>query len=178
MNHIFKLNRTGSLYQKIYWELLPKEILGATTQRDIRSYYPKRYWELLPKELLGDITQRETGMSYWKMEEVTRRYLEALELKGGNGGACKGAGGMPRYRLDILGCLHDVNIDGIGIGNIPYNMKEYHNPSIYKIRRFEMMKYSFDVDDEYVAIKEREHSRADIDACQVYQELFCIMDEG
>ncbi|GJW97140.1 hypothetical protein Tco_0178948 [Tanacetum coccineum] len=57
-----------SLYPKTYWELLPKEILGATTQRDTRSYYPKRYWELLPKEILGAITQRETGMSYGKME--------------------------------------------------------------------------------------------------------------
>ncbi|GKB10773.1 hypothetical protein Tco_0844696, partial [Tanacetum coccineum] len=53
MHHIFKLNRTGSLYPKTYWELLPKEILGATTQRDTESYYPKRYWELLPKERLG-----------------------------------------------------------------------------------------------------------------------------
>ncbi|GJQ91934.1 hypothetical protein Tco_0003073 [Tanacetum coccineum] len=66
MNHIFKLNRTGSLYPKTYWELLPKEILGATTQRDTGSYYPKRYWELLPKEILGAITQRDTGMTYGK----------------------------------------------------------------------------------------------------------------
>ncbi|GKG04080.1 hypothetical protein Tco_0314467, partial [Tanacetum coccineum] len=66
MNHIF--NRTGSVYPKTYWELLPKEILGATTQRDTGSYYPKRYWELLPKAILGAITQRETRMSYGKME--------------------------------------------------------------------------------------------------------------
>nr|GEU51584.1 hypothetical protein [Tanacetum cinerariifolium] len=63
-------------------------------------------------------------------------------------------------------------------GNIQDNMKEYHNPLICKIRRFEMMKYSFDDDDEYVAIKEREHPRTNIDACQAYRELFCIMDEG
>ncbi|GJW62463.1 hypothetical protein Tco_0111798 [Tanacetum coccineum] len=59
---------TGSLYPKTYWELLPKEILGATTQRVTGSYYPKRYWELLPKEILEATTQRETGMSYGKME--------------------------------------------------------------------------------------------------------------
>ncbi|GJX29733.1 hypothetical protein Tco_0237812 [Tanacetum coccineum] len=65
-------------------------------------------------------------------------------------------------------------------GNIQDNMKEYHNPSICKIRRFKMTKYSFDADDEYVAIKEREHSdhsRTDVDACQAYQEFFCIMDK-
>ncbi|GJZ11470.1 hypothetical protein Tco_0546229, partial [Tanacetum coccineum] len=46
---------------------------------------------------------------------------------------------------------------------------------------FKMMKYSFDVDDEYVAIKEHEHSdhsRTNVDACQAYRELFRIMDEG
>ncbi|GKE38631.1 hypothetical protein Tco_1462036, partial [Tanacetum coccineum] len=48
-----KSQETESLYPKTYWELLPKEILGATTQRDTGSYYPKRYWELLPKERLG-----------------------------------------------------------------------------------------------------------------------------
>ncbi|GJU91920.1 hypothetical protein Tco_1304343 [Tanacetum coccineum] len=44
-----------------------------------------------------------------------------------------------------------------------------------------MMKYSFDANDEYVAIKEHEyfdHSRTNIDACQAYRELFHIMDEG
>ncbi|GKC16950.1 hypothetical protein Tco_1013732 [Tanacetum coccineum] len=34
---------------------------------DTGSYYPKRYWELLPKEILGATTQRDTGMSYGKM---------------------------------------------------------------------------------------------------------------
>ncbi|GJW25428.1 hypothetical protein Tco_0039239 [Tanacetum coccineum] len=66
-------------------------------------------------------------------------------------------------------------------GNTQDNKKEHHDPSICNIRRFEMMKYSFDADDEYVAIKEREHSdhsRTNVDACQAYQELFRIMDEG
>ncbi|GKD41883.1 hypothetical protein Tco_1266528, partial [Tanacetum coccineum] len=59
--------------------------------------------------------------------------------------------------------------------------KEHYDPSICQVRRFEMMKYSFDADDEYVAIKEHEHfnhSRTNIDACQAYRELFHIMDEG
>nr|GEW54777.1 integrase, catalytic region, zinc finger, CCHC-type, peptidase aspartic, catalytic [Tanacetum cinerariifolium] len=73
--------KTGSLYPKTHWELLPKDILGATTQRDTESYYPetywellpkeilpcwclypKIYWELLPKEILGATTQRDTSM--------------------------------------------------------------------------------------------------------------------
>nr|GEU99699.1 hypothetical protein [Tanacetum cinerariifolium] len=40
------------------------------------------------------------------------------------------------------------------VGNIQDSIKEYYNLSICKIRIVEMMKYSFDADDEYVAIKE------------------------
>ncbi|GJT01514.1 hypothetical protein Tco_0822683 [Tanacetum coccineum] len=43
-----------------YWSYYLLRLLGR--------YYPKRYWELLPKEILRAITQRETGMSYGKME--------------------------------------------------------------------------------------------------------------
>ncbi|GKE59289.1 hypothetical protein Tco_1498474 [Tanacetum coccineum] len=59
--------------------------------------------------------------------------------------------------------------------------KEHHDSSICHVRRFEKIKYSFDADDEYVAIKEHEHfdhSRTNIEACQAYRELFRIMDEG
>ncbi|GJT66653.1 hypothetical protein Tco_1018133 [Tanacetum coccineum] len=59
--------------------------------------------------------------------------------------------------------------------------KPTHDPSVCRVRRFKMIKYSFDADDEYVAIKEHEyfdHSRTNIDACQAYRELFRIMDEG
>ncbi|GJW57303.1 hypothetical protein Tco_0104034 [Tanacetum coccineum] len=136
-----EIHRTGSLYPKTYWELLPKEILEATTQRDTGSYYPKRYWELLPKEILGAITQRDTGSyypkRYWELlpkerlgclmrkwrsvalqggrcmrvfgyKEVTRRCLEALELKGGDGGAFKLLGDVIEvlgFLLEVLGCL-------------------------------------------------------------------------
>ncbi|GJT85423.1 hypothetical protein Tco_1067140 [Tanacetum coccineum] len=49
--------------------------------------------------------------------------------------------------------------------------KEHHDSSNCNIRIFEMIKYAFDADDEYVAIKEHEHldhSRNNIDACQAY----------
>ncbi|GJV65454.1 hypothetical protein Tco_1476282 [Tanacetum coccineum] len=59
--------------------------------------------------------------------------------------------------------------------------KPTHDPSICQVRRFGMIKYPFDADDEYVAIKEHEcsdHSKTNIDACQAYRELFRVMDEG
>ncbi|GJW79090.1 hypothetical protein Tco_0140772 [Tanacetum coccineum] len=46
-----------------------------------------------------------------------------------------------------------------------------HEPSVYKVRRFEMMKYSFNADEEYIAIKEIKylnHSKYNLDA---YREL-------
>nr|GEX49818.1 hypothetical protein [Tanacetum cinerariifolium] len=58
---------------------------------------------------------------------------------------------------------------------------EHRDPSVCRVRRLEMIKHSFNADDEYVAIKEHEysnHSRTNIDACQAYRELFRIMDEG
>ncbi|GJW58588.1 hypothetical protein Tco_0105319 [Tanacetum coccineum] len=74
-----------------------------------------------------------------------------------------------------------------GADNVGYTQdnqehkKEHHDPSTYRVRRFEMIKYSFDADDEYVAIKEHEcfdHSKTNIDTCQAYRDLSCIMDEG
>ncbi|GJU85143.1 hypothetical protein Tco_1292689 [Tanacetum coccineum] len=70
---------------------------------------------------------------------------------------------------DVLVKLEECwNYGASNTGNTQDNKKEHHDPSICNIRRFEMMKYSFDADDEYVAIKEREHSDhsgTNIDAC-------------
>nr|GFA48805.1 hypothetical protein [Tanacetum cinerariifolium] len=51
-------------------------------------------------------------------------------------------------------------------------------PSVFKIRRFEMMKYSFNVDEEYIAIKEPEYLNHSKDSLDAYQELLCIINEG
>ncbi|GJV42261.1 hypothetical protein Tco_1420701 [Tanacetum coccineum] len=52
---------------------------------------------------------------------------------------------------------------------------------ICKIKRFEMIKYSFGQEEEYVAIKEHEYydlTRTNDDACHAYEEIFRNMDEG
>ncbi|GJT87081.1 hypothetical protein Tco_1068798 [Tanacetum coccineum] len=46
---------------------------------------------------------------------------------------------------------------------------------------FEMIKYSFGDDEEYVAVKEEEYddlTSTSKDACRAYQEIFRMMDEG
>ncbi|GKD80577.1 hypothetical protein Tco_1347416 [Tanacetum coccineum] len=51
-------------------------------------------------------------------------------------------------------------------------------PSVCKIRRFEMMKYSFNVDEEYIAIKESEYLNHSKDSLDAYRELLRIIYEG
>nr|GEU78133.1 hypothetical protein [Tanacetum cinerariifolium] len=55
-----------------------------------------------------------------------------------------------------------------------------HNTPVCKIRRFEMIKYSFGQNEEYAAIKECEYddfTKTNKDACQAYQEIFRSMDK-
>ncbi|GKB71105.1 hypothetical protein Tco_0932517, partial [Tanacetum coccineum] len=51
-------------------------------------------------------------------------------------------------------------------------------PSVCKIRRFEMMKYSFNFAEEYIAIKESEYLNHSKDSLDAYRELLCIINEG
>ncbi|GJS15012.1 hypothetical protein Tco_0409484 [Tanacetum coccineum] len=51
-------------------------------------------------------------------------------------------------------------------------------PSVCKIRRFEMMKYSFNADKEYIAIKESEYLNHSKDSLGAYRELLRIIYEG
>ncbi|GJU48050.1 hypothetical protein Tco_1217605 [Tanacetum coccineum] len=55
-----------------------------------------------------------------------------------------------------------------------------HEPSACKIRKFEMTKYTFEAEEEYVAIKELEHINrleTNMDAPYAYRELFHKMDD-
>ncbi|GKA94808.1 hypothetical protein Tco_0816846 [Tanacetum coccineum] len=51
-------------------------------------------------------------------------------------------------------------------------------PSNCKVRRFEMMKYSFDNDEEYITIKESEYLKHSKDILDAYLELLRLIDEG
>ncbi|GJQ92274.1 hypothetical protein Tco_0003413 [Tanacetum coccineum] len=52
---------------------------------------------------------------------------------------------------------------------------EIHDPPVCNIRKYMMIKYSFNDDEEYVAVKEDEYDDLIMtkrDACQAYQEIF------
>ncbi|GJZ92388.1 hypothetical protein Tco_0664453 [Tanacetum coccineum] len=56
---------------------------------------------------------------------------------------------------------------------------ETHELPVCNIRRFEMIKYLFGQDEEYVAVKEDEYddlARTSDNACRAYQEIFRMMD--
>ncbi|GJS02510.1 hypothetical protein Tco_0319018 [Tanacetum coccineum] len=58
---------------------------------------------------------------------------------------------------------------------------ETHELPVCNIRRFEMIKYSVGQDEEYVDVQENKYkdlTSTSEDACQAYQEIFCMMDEG
>ncbi|GKD71871.1 hypothetical protein Tco_1325961 [Tanacetum coccineum] len=72
-----------------------------------------------------------------------------------------------------------------------YEINHEHNKSdelyeiqeqpVCNIRRYMMIKYSFNNDEEYVAVKEDEYNDLTVttkEACRAYQEIFQIMDEG
>ncbi|GJT50698.1 hypothetical protein Tco_0976855 [Tanacetum coccineum] len=66
-------------------------------------------------------------------------------------------------------------------GNESEELCEVHELPVCNIRRYMMIKYSFNNDEEYVAVKEDEYDDLTItrkEACQAYQEIFRIMDEG
>nr|GEW84034.1 hypothetical protein [Tanacetum cinerariifolium] len=56
-----------------------------------------------------------------------------------------------------------------------------HELPVCNIRTFKMIKYSFGDDEEYVTVKEDKYedlTSTSKDACQAYQEIFRMMDEG
>ncbi|GJR87184.1 hypothetical protein Tco_0211195 [Tanacetum coccineum] len=81
--------------------------------------------------------------------------------------------------------IFDRNYDTSNAGNTQDNQGNEerkddptHEPSVCKIKIFEMMKYSFNTDDEYIAIKESKylnHSKNNLDA---YRVLLHIINEG
>nr|GEV25745.1 hypothetical protein [Tanacetum cinerariifolium] len=97
-------------------------------------------------------------------------------------------------RRSIRTCQLEVRMNNKASNNSDVqNMEEQHNgrcnlfnnttheAPVYRIRIFEMIKYSFGQDEEYVAVKECDYDdlrRTNKDACQAYQEIFRSMDEG
>ncbi|GKC39295.1 hypothetical protein Tco_1051679 [Tanacetum coccineum] len=75
-----------------------------------------------------------------------------------------------------------INYDDAYEINHEYNEREeFYEIPVCNIRRYMMIKYSFNNDEEYVAVKEDEYDDLTItreEASRAYQEIFQKMDEG
>nr|GEU84410.1 hypothetical protein [Tanacetum cinerariifolium] len=126
-----------------------------------------------------DMQGIKTYEEYWLNNNMTGDFEEPWSDNEGPYANAKTEKAYDPY-LDI-NRIFGRNYGANNAGNTQGNKKEHHDPSIYDVRIFKMIKYSFDADEEYIAIKEHEHldhSITNIDACQAYRELFRIMDEG
>nr|GEX02589.1 hypothetical protein [Tanacetum cinerariifolium] len=72
---------------------------------------------------------------------------------------------------------YEINHDD----NTREELCEVHELLVCNVRRYKMIKYSFNNYEEYVAIKEDKYDDLTIikeEACRAYQEIYLIMDEG
>ncbi|GJV79797.1 hypothetical protein Tco_1515667 [Tanacetum coccineum] len=58
-----------SLYPKMWWEPLPRDVVGASTQRCGGSLYPKMWWEPLPNDVVD---------ASWQMEDFRKHVKVGL----------------------------------------------------------------------------------------------------
>ncbi|GJS12815.1 hypothetical protein Tco_0407287 [Tanacetum coccineum] len=74
-----------------------------------------------------------------------------------------------------------TNYDDAYEDNDREELCEVQEPPVCNVRRYMMIEYSFNNDEEYVAVKEDEYDDLTVtrkEACRAYQEIFRIMDEG
>ncbi|GJX91521.1 hypothetical protein Tco_0344847 [Tanacetum coccineum] len=138
---------------------MPPQDKKPLDKKEITMAEPNEYISVTRKNFLAD-------------DNKGRMYDELID------GKLKEEALMHKARFEeSWGMQLPKNYEANNTGKTQDNKKEHHDLSICNIRRFEMMKYLFDADDEYVAIKEREHSdhsRTNVDECQAYREFFAL----
>ncbi|GJX92906.1 hypothetical protein Tco_0347492, partial [Tanacetum coccineum] len=163
----YELNTRSRLLSLIYWKddgycnggnLLETYIIGNQLH-----YQDYEWYEALEDSKLKD---------------------EALRNKSIMEGFIKEDDDESRYEQKRRWNIYINNDDAYEINHEDYKSEELceiHELSVCYVRRYMLIKYSFNNDEEYVAIKEDEYEDLTItrkEACQAYQEIFRIMDEG
>nr|GEY89505.1 hypothetical protein [Tanacetum cinerariifolium] len=109
-----------------------------------------------------------------KLKEETLMHKAKVEESWGN--ATLGVIKLCTWLINSFGNFHELDY------NVLVKLQERWDdptlePSVCKIKRFKMMKYSFNADEEYIAIKESEYLNHSKDNLDTYRELLHI-DEG
>nr|GEV97366.1 UBN2 domain-containing protein [Tanacetum cinerariifolium] len=79
---------------------------------------------------------------------------------------------------NIIGINYDTSDAQDNQGNKERKDDPTLDPLVCKIRRFVMMKYSFNDDEEYITIKESEYLNHSKDSLDAYQELLRLINKG
>ncbi|GKC18144.1 hypothetical protein Tco_1014926 [Tanacetum coccineum] len=169
----------------------PIKINGLTQNRFRLSVFPVSLAgaasEWFIKEFIGSITTWDNMVEKWYDELADGKLKdETLAFKAKIEGSCTGK--TARMLVEDE-CSRDrpiySNYEASNDGDTQENQgHEEHkgnpNPeqSNCKIRRFEMMKYSFNDDEECITIKDSEHLNHSKDSLDAYRELLRLIDEG
>ncbi|GJZ06131.1 hypothetical protein Tco_0539924 [Tanacetum coccineum] len=141
-----------------------------------------------------DIFTKGALWDYWKLGKwPTCSWRKDGYCNGGNFPGAYIVGNTLRYQdLEWYEALKDSELkeealrnkaimEGLINDDDESNNEVWKKLSVCTIRRFEMIKYSFEQDEEYVAIKEDEYedlTNTSKEAIHAYQEIFRMMDEG
>ncbi|GJR59543.1 hypothetical protein Tco_1501705 [Tanacetum coccineum] len=156
-------------------DLLTKDIIGFKTYEDYKDDWIYEWNKDVP--WVDEKPWTDAGV--WTKPTPVKHTCKPFNYKTGcsewptcswkddgycNGGNLPGAYTTPLSRLRVCKELCEV-----------------HEQPVCNIRRYMMIKYSFNDDEEYVAVKEDEYDDLTVtkkEACRAYQEIFQIMDEG
>nr|GEZ18455.1 hypothetical protein [Tanacetum cinerariifolium] len=111
------------------------------------------------------------------MYESWKSRMELYMLNRQHGRMILGTTKWPTYSLDING-NYDTSDAQDNQRNEERRDDPTLEPSYCKIRRFEMMNYSFNDDEEYITIKESEYLNHSKDSLNAYQELLRLINKG
>ncbi|GJX67446.1 hypothetical protein Tco_0303173 [Tanacetum coccineum] len=136
--------------------------------------------------ILASLSTIRLGLLYEWYEALEESELKdkALRNKAIMEGFIKEDGDESRYEQKRRWNIYTNYDDAYEINhedNESEELCEVHELPVCNIRRYMMIKYSFNNDEEYVAVKEDEYDDLTItrkEACRAYQEIFRIMDEG
>ncbi|GKB85572.1 hypothetical protein Tco_0957844, partial [Tanacetum coccineum] len=114
-----------------------------------------------------------------KLKDETLAFKAKIE--GSWGDATPGIAGGNNPHLDTNHIFErDHEASNVGYNQVDQGHKDdlIPEPSNCMVRRFEMMKYSFDDDEEYIIIKESEYLKHSKDSLDDYREFLRLIDDG
>ncbi|GJX25393.1 hypothetical protein Tco_0231689 [Tanacetum coccineum] len=170
--------------------LLTKDIIGFKTYEDYKDDWIYEWnkdvsWvDEKPWADNGVWTKPTPDYEWYEALEYSELKNEALRNKAIMERSIKEDDDESRYKQKRQWNTY-TNYDDAYEINHEHNMSEelceVHEQPVCKIRRYIMIKYSFNNDEEYVAVKEDGYDDLTVtrnEACRAYQEIFQIMDEG